>query len=316
MIFNNFLSIRKICGNGYPKEQADVIGPVAFTCHNVDGPMMPVLLSVPHAGRDYPAELLANLRVAAADLIRLEDRYADRLVQSAIAAGYPVIVAQRARAWIDLNRAETDIDFGMLSDMRDHERPATPSAKARGGLGLFPRRLQACGELWQRPMTADDANRRIEHYHRPYHRAVSETLQAMRARFGIAVLIDVHSMPPLPAHINSGSVAGGPPNLVVGDRFGRSAASIYAELAMARGKAAGMETALNSPYSGDYILQIHGNPRNGVHAVQLEIDRSHYLDSQLREPTADLKAIARLVLAIASDFVDQSIGRSFAEAAE
>ena len=316
MTFNNFLSIRKICGNGYPKEPADVIGTVAFTCHNVDVPMMPVLLSVPHAGRDYPAELLANLRVAAADLIRLEDRYADRLVQPAIAAGYPAIVAQRARAWIDLNRAETDIDIGMFSEKGGVERPATPSAKARGGLGLFPRRLQACGELWRGPMTYDDANHRIEHYHRPYHRAVSEALHAMRARFGVAVLIDVHSMPPLPPHINSGSVAGGSPSLVVGDRFGRSAVSIYAELAMARGKAAGMETALNSPYAGDHVLQTHGDPRNGIHAVQLEIDRSHYLDSQLREPTAKLKAIASLVLAIASDFADQSIGRSFAEAAE
>ena len=290
------------------KDFCDVEKTAAFTLYNVAMPIIPVLLSVPHAGRDYPPELLANLRVSPAELLRLEDRYADRLIQPAIVAGCPAIVAHRARAWIDLNRAETDIDTGMVSG-GGAELNALPSSKARGGLGLFPRRLQACGELWRHPVERVDVAHRIEQVHQPYHDAVADILSAMRARFGMAILLDVHSMPP----IQSGEAS---PRIVVGDRFGRSAASIYAELIMSCAQAADMTTALNAPYSGDFTLQRHGNPSRGIHALQLEVDRSLYLDADLREPTIALKSVAQFVHSVVSVLADQALGASFAEAAE
>ena len=293
------------------KDIFDVAKTAAFTLYNTDMPDIPVLLSVPHAGRDYPPELMANLRVPPTDLLRLEDRYADRLIQPAIASRYPAIIAHRARAYIDLNRAETDIDSGMVTGV-DALLNAAPSAKARGGLGLFPRRLQACGELWRCPMEPADVEQRIEHVHAPYHHAIAEILSAMRVRFGVAILIDVHSMPPIPA----GAMQDPPPQIVVGDRFGRSAASIYAELVTGRAETSGKRAALNAPYSGDYILQRHGDPGRGIHALQLEIDRSLYLDSDLREPTAGLKMMTDFVQSVVSDLADQALGASFAEAAE
>lgn len=275
---------------------------------------MPVLLSVPHAGRDYPDDLLANLRVPLADIVRLEDRYADRLVQPAITAGFPAVVAHRARAWIDLNRAETDIDAAMFSG--GLALPAQPGVKARGGLGLFPRRLQNCGELWRRPMREAEAVDRIAQLHRPYHNAIAETLAAMRDRFGFAVLIDVHSMPPLASIDLGGSAADQPPQIVVGDRFGRSAASMYAELMLDHSIAKGWKAGLNSPYSGAHILQIHGQPRRSIHALQLEIDRSLYLDNALREPAPGLAQVAELITDIARDIAQNRLSGVFVEAAE
>jgi N-formylglutamate amidohydrolase len=291
------------------KDILDVATTAAFTLYNADLPNIPVLLSVPHAGRDYPPELMANLRVSPTELLRLEDRYADRLIQPAIASGCTAIIAHRARAWIDLNRAAADIDTGMVSG---ESFDASPSAKARGGLGLFPRRLQTCGELWLRPMERADVEQRIEQVHAPYHHTIAEILSATRARFGVAILLDVHSMPPIPI----GAVHDAPPQIVVGDRFGRSAASIYAELVTGRAQAAGIRAALNVPYSGDYILQRHGDPGRGVHALQLEVDRSLYLDSDLREPTAGLKTMAAFVQSVVSDLAEQVLGGAFAEAAE
>ena len=282
----------------------------AFALYHCDTPRIPVLLSVPHAGRDYPPELLANLRVPPAEVLRLEDRYADRLVRPAIAAGYPAIVAQCARAWIDLNRADNDIDTGMVSGA-DDALNASPSSKARGGLGLFPRRLQTTGELWRNPMVPAEVEQRINNVHRPYHRAIAETLSAMRARFGAAILLDVHSMPPIPV-----VAPDGPPRIVVGDRFGGSAASVYAELVLSRAQAQGMRATLNTPYSGDYILKKHGNPARGIHALQLEIDRTLYLDSDLREPILAMKSVAGFIQSVVSDLVEQALGGGFAEAAE
>ena len=125
-----------------------------FTCYNMDMPTIPVLLSVPHAGRDYPPELMANLRVSPAELLRLEDRYADRLIQPAIASRYPAIIAHRARAYIDLNRAATDIDTGMILGT-GASLDVAPSAKARGGLGL-PRYRYAPRESLDRPQSRSD----------------------------------------------------------------------------------------------------------------------------------------------------------------
>jgi N-formylglutamate amidohydrolase len=286
-----------------------------FTLFNSDALMLPVLLSVPHAGRYYPPELLSNLRVPSADLLRLEDRYADRLVQTAIASGIPTIIAHSARAWIDFNRAENDIDAGMMS------RPtpavaAAPSAKTRGGLGLIPRRLQASGELWRKPLDPADVADRIATIHRPFHQAISEILSAMRARFGIAILLDVHSMPPIPARLSPSLYGGEAPQIVVGDRFGRSATALYSELLLAHVRSKGLEAALNNPYSGDFILQRHGQPESNIHALQLEVDRSLYLDSALREPSAGLAATDALVQEIALLLADQAIGPPLAQAAE
>jgi N-formylglutamate amidohydrolase len=286
-----------------------------FTVFNAESPSLPILLSVPHAGRDYPPELIANLRVPPVELLRLEDRYADRLAQSAIASGFPAIVAHRARAWIDLNRAETDIDTQMLAGPQ-YGRVVIPSAKARGGLGLIPRRLQSCGELWRGPLRHDDVECRIAGVHRPYHQSVTTILAAMRARFGVAILLDVHSMPPIQSRFGGDGADERPPQIVLGDRFGRSAASIHAELVMAHARERGFEVALNHPYSGDFILSLHGNPAQGVHALQLEIDRSLYLDSALREPSRSIGAMTQLVHDAASLLAEQALGSGFAEAAE
>jgi N-formylglutamate amidohydrolase len=286
-----------------------------FTVHNAEAPSVPVLLSVPHAGRDYPPELIANLRVPPIELLRLEDRYADRLVQSAVGAGFPAIIAHNARAWIDLNRAETDIDAQMLAGP-SKVQSAIPSAKTRGGLGLIPRRLQSCGELWRGPLAHEDVQRRIAEVHRPFHQSIGNILAAMCERFGIAILLDVHSMPPIPPRFGADIDTERPAQIVLGDRLGRSAASIHAELVMAHVRGQGFEVALNHPYSGDFILSAHGKPQRGVHALQLEIDRSLYLDSALREPSGDIGAMCRLVHDIASLLADQAMGSGFAEAAE
>lgn len=271
---------------------------------------MPVLLSVPHGGRDYPDSVFSALRLPRTALLRLEDRYADLLTRKVAALGFPVIVAHRARAWIDLNRDERDLDVEMVRGANRAHYPA-PGAKQRGGLGLIPRRLSGDGDLWKWPFDLDDVEQRITGFHRPYHAAVAEILEQMRRTFGVAILLDLHSMPPirqtniLPA-----------PQFVVGDRFGKSASSQYAELLTERLRGRGHAVSLNHPYSGEYILKRHANPGANVHALQLEVDRSLYLDSALREPSAGLAATALLILDLVDALADEALGRTTLVAAE
>ncbi len=281
-----------------------------FAVHNVADPALPVLLSVPHAGRDYPDAVFANLRLPPSSLLRLEDRYADLLARDAVAGGIPAIIAHRARAWIDLNRDARDIDVEMVSGLDGRDYP-TPSPKQRGGLGLIPRRLSGEGDIWKRPFEATEIEARISGYHRPYHACVAETLARMRDKFGVAILLDLHSMPPIGA---TGPEP--PPRFVIGDRFGKSAAGVYAHLLTAQITYRGFGVALNHPYSGDHILREHAGVRHNIHALQLEVDRSLYLDRALREPGNGLAATASLIGSLVYALADQATGTGTLIAAE
>jgi|CXWL01.1.fsa_nt_gi N-formylglutamate amidohydrolase len=273
-------------------------------------PDAPVLISVPHAGRDYPPGFALLSRLPVARLKPLEDRYADLLVDAAISAGHAALVACTPRAWIDLNRAEREFDPGIVST---HGR-ITPlaSAKVRGGLGIVPRRVIRGGDIWRGGLSADAFEARLAGIHRPWHQAISSTLESQLARFGVAILIDLHSMPPIAA--KSGDAP--PPQIVVGDLFGRSARGQFSQTALALAERHGLVAALNAPYAGGHILERHGNPARGIHALQIEVDRSLYLDPMLDQPGSGLARCRAFVADLANALADEARAIPLAEAAE
>ena len=267
-------------------------------------PVSPVIISVPHAGREYPPALLAALRVPVAALAGLEDRHVDAVALGARGIE-TMLVQRRGRAWIDLNRAEQErdprVDDGALSG-----RTVPPSPRLRSGLGLVPRRVSGAGDLWRGRFTGAAIEARIAADHRPYHTALQALLRAARAKFGVAVLLDLHSMPPLMA---------GEPQVVIGDRFGRSAGARFVTRLEAVVMAAGVSCGRNQPYAGGDITERHGRPSLGIHAVQVELDRSLYLDDRLDLPGAGVGATAALVRRLI-DVLAEEAGGSLALAAE
>ena len=283
---------------------AQVDNPPSFDLYGAADPVSPVVISVPHAGRDYPLALRAALRVPVTALTPLEDRYVDILALEAW-AGETMLVQRSARAWIDLNRAEDErdpqIDGG--AGRRSH---GLQSAKLRGGLGLIPRRIAGAGELWRRKLDGEEVMGRIAGAHRPYHTALATALERARARFGVAVLLDLHSMPPL-----AGAV-----QIVLGDRFGRSAAARFIDRVQGDVAIAGIPCAVNTPYAGGHILDRHGKPRGGVHAVQIEFDRALYLDAARDRPGAGLGTTAGLLRRMIDALADEALAAPLAQAAE
>ena len=280
-----------------------------FSTFNIEKLDFPVLVSIPHAGRDYPAEIMQNLAVSALKILRLEDRYADRLAEAVISSGFPTIVARRPRAWIDLNRSVEEIDPDMVTGISS-KQVSNRSRKVRGGLGLIPRRLAGVGDLWREKWNWQDIEQRIRADHEPYHEYIGSTLEKMRVKFGTAILLDLHSMPPLDGGLN------GDAQIVIGDSFGRSASSRYSEIALTYFERSGFRVKLNHPYAGGYILDRHGRADNDIHAIQLEIDRTCYLDSELREPGAGLPKVAACVKALADQLANQIDDQFLLAAAE
>ncbi len=271
-------------------------GVPAFALIGPNPSAIPVLIAVPHAGRAYPATLLERLRHPGHAALRLEDRYADRLGDAiARATGAALLVANAPRAMLDLNRSADDVDWEMLGPAL-RERGAVSGARvhsgqrSRSGLGLIPRRLPGLGELWKRPIDRAELEARIAGIHAPYHHRLAAALAALRRRWGAALLLDLHSMPPLATR--SGAV---PAEFVIGDRFG--AACDGALVAAAFGYFGEMRrgAAHNRPYAGGYVLERHGAPRRAIHALQLEVDRTSYLDPSLFEPGKGFASMVTLL---------------------
>lgn len=267
-------------------------GEPAFEFRQPDPSPVPVLIAVPHAGRAYPPSLIDRMRHPGHAALRLEDRYVDLLGEAvARATGAALLVARAPRAMIDLNRAPEDVDWEMFANGRpDGLGSYTPGLRVRSGLGLIPRRLPGLGELWKRRHDTADLAARIDQIHAPYHACLAERLAALRARWGAALLIDLHSMPPL------GQRDGlPPPDFVVGDRFGTTCNGALIAGCFGYFSEMRRNAAHNRPYAGGYVLERHSAPAQGLHAVQLEIDRSRYLDSRLVEPGPGFAGMVELL---------------------
>jgi len=281
-----------------------------------DRPASPVVLSVPHAGRAYSADLLRAARVPVHVLEALEDRLVDRLVWQAVAAGATAIVASVPRAEIDLNRDEREVDPAMIAPPPAGDSVMS-TVRMRGGLGLVPSRIAGAGALWRGRMSRDELKRRIEEVHRPYHAAIADALAAARERFGAAVLLDCHSMPPR-APATPGATPGAAPEatIVLGDRYGATIAPDLLAAAVAATRTLGFAVACNEPYAGGHIIERHGRPSQGVHALQIEIDRAAYLDPALRSPGAGFARAARLVAGVSDALAAAARGEALPIAAE
>lgn len=269
----------------------DAPGIAAFTLNAPQPSTIPVLIAVPHAGRAYPNSLVERMRNPGFASIRLEDRYADKLAcRVAAATGAALLVAQAPRAMIDLNRAVDDVDWDMFARGSDSLGSYRPGRRARSGLGLIPRRLPGIGELWKRRHEEGDLAARIAQIHEPYHDCLTATLRALRERWGAALLLDLHSMPPLPR--GPGQI---PPEFVLGDRFGASCHGTLVAGAFAYFAENRRGMAHNRPYAGGYVLERHASLAEGISAMQLEIDRTSYLDPAQREPGPGFAGMVHLL---------------------
>lgn len=269
-----------------------------------------MLVSVPHGGRDYPPGFALLSRLPVARLKPLEDRFADLLIEDAVAGGHAALVARTPRAWVDLNRSEREFDPGLVST--DGKIVPLASAKVRGGLGIVPRRVIRGGDIWRGGLSAEAFEARLAGIHRPWHATIAAVLEEMLDKFGIAILLDVHSMPPLPVPPGGARA----PQVVIGDLFGRSARGQFSRTALMVAERHGFEATLNTPYAGGHILERHSQPERGVHALQLEIDRSLYLDAMLDQPAAGLGRCRAFVAELAGALAQEARAIPFAVAAE
>ena len=239
---------------------------------------VPFVFNVPHAGAVYPLSFLSESRLDALALRRSEDAYVDDLFDRAAELGAPLMAACFPRAYLDLNREPYELDPRMF-DGRLPPFANTRSMRVAGGLGTVPRIVADGQEIYRRKLSVDEAMRRIEWLYKPYHRMLRQLVHRTSRVFGHAVLIDCHSMPSTSVGREEGAKA----DIVLGDRYGTSCASILTDIVDEILRRRGYTVVRNKPYAGGFITEHYGEPALGRHALQIEINRALYMDERSLE---------------------------------
>jgi len=232
-----------------------------------------VVFASPHSGRAYPASLRKRTALTEKQIRSSEDAYVDRLFASAPDQGAPFLTASLPRAYLDLNRGPDELDPALIEGVRR----TVHNPRVASGLGVIPRVVANGRAIYRGKIPLAEAHRRITASWRPYHDQLQTLLDESLNRFQEAILIDCHSMPH-EALENVGPPGSPRPHIVLGDRFGASAAQDVIAAVEAAFSAAGFRVARNMPFAGAFITQHYGRPSRRQHAVQVEIDRALYMD--------------------------------------
>jgi N-formylglutamate amidohydrolase len=247
----------------------------------------PLVFTSPHSGSIYPHAFLAASRLDSLTLRRSEDAFVDELFLPCVSLGAPLLRANFPRAYLDLNREPYELDPQMFAGKLP-EFVNTRSLRVAVGLGTIPRVVADAQPIYRDPIRVEDALERIEALYHPFHAELRRLLERAHERFGVAVLIDCHSMP-------SNQADAGGVDVVLGDRYGASAGLGIVDRLEQSLRLRGYRVRRNKPYAGGFITEHFGAPARGFHAVQIEIARALYMDEARIEPLPAFPAIQQLI---------------------
>ena len=269
--------------------QSDYCDRPAFETIRPRRPTAPFVFNAAHSGRDYPERFLKMTRLDHLSIRQSEDAFVDELFARAPHLGATLLRAHFPRAYLDVNREPWELDPAMFAEPL-FERCNTTSPRVAAGLGTLARVVAENKPIYAERLTLADARMRIEGIYQPYHATLQKLLSEALGAYGVAVLIDCHSMPRL-ARTNDRPA----PDIVLGDRYGTTCAPALVELADTVFTAAGLRVARNRPYAGGFATRTYGRPQYGVHALQIEVSRHLYMNEVTLEKNAGFDAVRQLL---------------------
>jgi N-formylglutamate amidohydrolase len=260
----------------------------AFVVERPVAHVLPLVLASPHSGSEYPEEFLADSRLDPLALRRSEDSFVDELFADAPCLGAPLLSARFPRAYVDVNREAYELDPVMFCDaLPDFVNAASP--RVRMGLGTIARIVANGEEIYSRKLRFAEARHRIERLYHPYHRALQQLIEETEEAFGGYLLVDCHSMPSATGLCRASDGA----DIVLGDCYGSACAPRIVEAARSFLAERGFAVTLNTPYAGGFTTGYYGQPSVGRHALQIEINRSLYMDERSYRRKARFSRLSR-----------------------
>src|SRR6266478_3068620 len=259
-----------------------------------DGDRLPLVLDSPHSGALYPKDFAYCCPLPV--LRRAEDSYVDELFDAAPSHGATLIGALFPRSYVDVNRAADDLDPGLLAGALPPILVPRPATR----VGLIRRHAQPGVPIYDKKLHPDDVLARIERYHTPYHRVLDETCDELHREFGAVWHVNCHSMPSYGNRRESRPGEHG--DFVLGDRDGTTCGGEFTDFVARFLRGLGYDVRINEGYKGVEIVRRQGRPAQHRHSLQIEVDRSLYMDQKTLEKLPGFEPLradlARLVEAL------------------
>jgi N-formylglutamate deformylase len=258
-----------------------------------------VVFTSPHSGREYPTDFLENSHLGSISIRNSEDAFVDDLYADVVKFGAPLLSALFPRAYVDLNRSGNELDPAMIIGAS----PSPLNPRIASGLGVIPRVVSEGRAIQFGKITMKEAQERLDQCYYPFHARLQELLENTRQNFGQAILLDCHSMPS-DALKSCGLVGGKRANVVLGNRFGATCSDTVLDKVEDAFSKQGFIVSRNLPFAGAYIVQTYGRPSISQHAIQIEIDRSLYMDEEAIVRLPDFQDIKLRLTNAAKDICD------------
>jgi len=283
----------------------EILQPRVQTC--------PVVFNSPHSGAYYHQDFIATSRLTPLALRKSEDSFVDELYSAMPGLGCPMLKANFPRAYLDVNRAAWELDPKMFADTLP-SYVETNTIRVAAGLGTIARNVSESEKIYRQKLSFTDAKARIERYYFPYHLALTDLINTTRQHFGQTILIDCHSMPSNASGLsNTGNLKKSKnrpknhhqskPDIILGDRYGTSSNPDFVDHLEDLFDGAGFNTARNKPYAGGYITKTYGQPAQSVHVIQIEINRSLYMNEKTMTKTEEFESLKQTLDMVFKDFL-------------
>lgn len=250
---------------------------------------LPLVFDSPHSGTLYPDDF--DFSCDFGILEKAEDKYVDDLFATAPDHGGSLLCALFPRSYIDVNRCEKDIDQELLEELWPEEINPTPRSEA--GIGLIRRLVRPGMPVYDRHLKTNEIRHRIETYYRPYHTALDHLIHEAHTAYGQVWHINCHSMPSQSSFVSSLRRAN-PfqlPDFVLGDRDGTACDPVFTRAVRDFLKNMGYTVAINDPYKGVELVQRYSDPAMGRHSLQIEINKSLYMNEDTNEKTRNYSTL-------------------------
>ncbi len=242
---------------------------------------LPVIFDSPHSGTCYPDDFRYDCLLKT--LKTIEDAHVDTLFEEAPTHQAILIKALFPRSYIDVNRAQDDIDESLLSEPWPVEQygVVNPSARSDGGIGLIPRLIRPGAPIYKRRLPPNEIMNRVKNYYAPYHDTLCTALDQAYYNYGQFFHINCHSMPSNSAYKRRPTSLNSPPcDIVLGDKDGQTCSRDFIYALRDFWIDRGYNTSINDPFKGVELVSAYAQPTRGKNSVQIEINRSLYMNEQ------------------------------------
>jgi len=156
----------------------------------------------------------------------------------------------------------------------------TQSNRVAAGLGTVARIVANGHDIYRDKLRFAEIAARINDYYRPYHRTLRHLIDETRTKFGYCMVVDCHSMPSVGGPLDP-DAGRGRADFILGDCFGSAGDKILTGTVENALRDIGHSVTRYKPFSGGFTTRHYGRPSDGVHAVQIEINRGLYMNEEM-----------------------------------